>query len=139
MKVKKTILNTFLLLLLGCFSLSMQAQKDDNDGRAVYEGCQVFVPNAFTPNGDNLNDRFTVKYNQDCAVQEYAIRIFDRWGRLVFETNAYEETQAWDGTSKGRKVEAGVYMWRLTMKMVNPNGDGQPIAVNKQGSLVLIR
>ncbi len=124
------------------FTINATAQvikENETNPTATFKGCQVFVPNAFTPNGDDLNDKFTIKYNPDCEVREYAIRIFDRWGRLVFETNAYEENQAWDGKSQGRDLGAGVYMWRLTMKMVNPNGNGEPIAVNKQGSLVLIR
>lgn len=130
------VLLVFIAFLAMGFSAS--AQKDEKP-EVVYKGCQVFVPNAFTPNGDQLNDQFTIKYNLDCEVKEYSLSVFDRWGHLVFQTNAYEEEQAWDGTNHGKKLNPGVYLWRLSMKMVNTNTNGEPIVVNKQGSVVLIR
>jgi gliding motility-associated-like protein len=131
----KTLLFCLAFLAMG---FSVSAQKEEKP-ETVYKGCQVFVPNAFTPNGDQLNDQFTIKYNLDCEVKEYSLSVFDRWGHLVFQTNSFEEEQAWDGTNHGKKLNPGVYLWRLSMKMVNPNGNGEAIVVNKQGSVVLIR
>ncbi len=138
MSMHIAIRNTLFLALFVLVGFTAQAQKEEQL-QPNYKGCQVFVPNAFTPNGDNLNDHFEVKYNPDCQVLEYGLRVFDRWGRLVFETTSAAKDHAWDGSSQGKKLNAGVYMWRLSMKMVNTNDDGKPIQVNKQGSLVLIR
>src|SRR5690606_36131591 len=59
-----------------------------------------FIPNAFTPNGDGLNDTF---YPVIYGVTEYAFYIFDRWGNVVFQSNQIGE--AWNGTIS-RKIPA---------------------------------
>jgi gliding motility-associated-like protein len=100
--------------------------------------CQFYVATAFTPNGDDVNDRFLVKYHDACEMAEYSIKIFDRWGRLVFESNNPNEESSWDGTNKGQNVKEGVYMWKVFSKMVDPN-KGEATIINKQGTVVLIR
>ena len=58
--------------------------------------CTVYVPNAFTPNGNSRNDLFQPVY--DCDFSDYKLKIFNRWGQLVFETD--DSTIGWDGTYK---------------------------------------
>lgn len=67
----------------------------------------IYVPNAFTPNGDNKNDilRATV-YGTPVS---FDFRIYNRYGQLVFYTKDVGE--GWDGTYKGTKQPAGAYMW----------------------------
>lgn len=68
----------------------------------------IFIPNAFTPNGDGRNDVFRLNLFD---LKEFEFRIFNRTGQLLFET---QNTQAiWDGTFKGQKVPDGVYPFRL--------------------------
>ena len=75
---------------------------------------RIWVPNAFTPNGDQTNDSFYIVsaslYNmvktQDL---EFDFRIYDRWGTNVFETHNYNE--GWKGTRNGIDCPAGVYVW----------------------------
>jgi gliding motility-associated-like protein len=67
--------------------------------------CQLLVPNAFTPNNDGLNDVFMV--NTECIPQKYAIKIYSRWGSLVYESK--DLLTGWDGTYKGAQVPEGVY------------------------------
>jgi gliding motility-associated-like protein len=70
--------------------------------------CRVVMPNAFTPNGDGKNDYFMPEF--DCAdPKSLVIRIYDRWGEKVFETN--ELNGQWDGTYKGAVQPSGVYMY----------------------------
>ena len=66
----------------------------------------VFIPNAFSPNGDGLNDQLC--FRGDCIVS-FHIAIFSRWGEKVYESNDINE--CWDGTFKGRKCQSGVYMY----------------------------
>lgn len=73
-------------------------------------GCDVVMPNAFTPNNDGLNDYFAP--TADCNFQKYNIKIFNRWGTLLFESNNPEEK--FDGTFNGNKLPQGVYVYRLT-------------------------
>ena len=66
----------------------------------------VFIPNAFSPNGDGQNDQLCFKGEW---IVSFHIAIFSRWGEKVFETNDINE--CWDGTYKGRKCQSGVYMY----------------------------
>ncbi len=70
----------------------------------------VFVPNAFSPNGDGVND---VLYVRGEVLVEVNLQIFDRWGEKVFETN--DAGRGWDGTYRGRECEPGVYDFYLNV------------------------
>jgi gliding motility-associated-like protein len=68
-----------------------------------------YMPNAFSPNGDNDNPVFFV-VNEGPVFLEY-FRIYDRWGRLVFESAEAGEAHGWDGTYKGKDQPVGVYTY----------------------------
>jgi gliding motility-associated-like protein len=71
---------------------------------------QVALPNAFTPNGDGLNDTFGI--SNPFAVEELlAFEIYDRWGNRMFATN--DPFQRWDGTYKGQEANPGVARYVL--------------------------
>lgn len=125
-----------LLLWLGSFSLSAQGTRANVSQHGI---CALYVPNAFTPNGDNLNERFVVKHGEDCELLEYSIKIFDRWGRLIFESESARSSESWDGTFDGDPVKQGVYMFRITAKIRTVQSNDKAEIVNRQGSLVLIR
>ena len=88
----------------------------------------VFVPNAFTPNGDGKNDRLFVRSD---IVLELQFRVYDRWGEKVFETNSLDE--GWDGTFRGQPCEQGVYDYYLKVVCL-----GQ-VEFFKKGNVTLIR
>ncbi|MBP8822722.1 MAG: choice-of-anchor L domain-containing protein [Flavobacteriales bacterium] len=72
----------------------------------------LFFPNAFTPDGDGINDTFGPVYS---SVGTYYLAIFDRWGHLVFETK--DINQHWDGTVKGGgAATTGVYVFKYQAK-----------------------
>ena len=70
----------------------------------------VFVPNAFTPNGDDINDVATPVIAVE-RVEDYEFLIFDRWGELIFTSTTLGE--GWDGTVGGESAETEVYVWKL--------------------------
>ncbi|HRD40580.1 MAG TPA: gliding motility-associated C-terminal domain-containing protein, partial [Bacteroidia bacterium] len=77
----------------------------------VGEDFGIYVPNAFTPNSDGLNDVFQPK---GFGVVDYELFVFDRWGEKVFSTKKFEE--GWDGTFQGRGnkgCEQGTYTWLI--------------------------
>ncbi len=77
----------------------------------VGEDFGIYVPNAFTPNADGLNDIFQPK---GFGVVKYEINVFDRWGEKVYSTKAFEE--GWDGSFHGRSktiCEEGTYTWLI--------------------------
>lgn len=101
--------------------------------------CDIFIPNAFTPNGDNINERFTVTPGESCRMISYSMKVFDRWGRLVFETASTEAQYAWDGTMDGKELQKGVYMWNVQAKVANVSGNADTFLINRHGTVVLIR
>ncbi len=71
----------------------------------------VFIPNAFTPNGDGLNDQFMPFASGDYLNADYQMRIFDRWGnKLLFSGDI---NQGWNGTYKGGLCERDVYVYSI--------------------------
>lgn len=74
----------------------------------------VFVPNAFSPNGDNENDVLYVRGNM---IKEMTFRVFDRWGELMFES--HDRAHGWDGTFRGKKMDPDVYDYYLQVTCID--------------------
>jgi gliding motility-associated-like protein len=109
-----------------------QAQTNPNPNNE----CGVFAPNAFTPNRDNTNDEFRVLVAEACEPLEYRLRVFDRYGRLVFES--INPTESWDGSYNGRQLKEGVYLWHLLALYTVPSGQ-ETTRLEEKGSVVLMR
>lgn len=77
---------------------------------------EIYIPNAFTPNGDDINDAFAISLNQE-DFEEFTFIIFDRWGQIVKETN--KSTFSWDGKFKNELLPTGVYPWRMVYRHSN--------------------
>ena len=91
----------------------------------------LFVPNAFTPDGDGVNDVFMPSI-RDHIPARYRLSIFDRWGRLQFET--LDLAFGWDGTLGGSPAKQDVYIWQLEASSLV---DG--ITVKRTGHVTLLR
>ncbi|UUF13898.1 MULTISPECIES: gliding motility-associated C-terminal domain-containing protein [Flavobacterium] len=94
----------------------------------------ILVHNAFSPNGDGINDVFVIdSINDITCYPENTVEIYNRWGILVFETSNYNNTtNAFDGTSRGRTtvnksdgLPSGTYFYILTYKSLNGNNEIQ--------------
>ena len=68
----------------------------------------LYIPNAFTPNGDGINDFFGP---EAIDVSKYSLKIFNRWGEIIFTSNNLKN--GWDGTFKGKTVQNDVYVYQL--------------------------
>jgi gliding motility-associated-like protein len=91
----------------------------------------IFIPSAFSPNGDGNNDVFQIYGN---CIASMKLSIFNRWGELVFESN--DINQGWDGVYKAQSQPLGVYVYSLEVEF----RDGKKNRNNpKSGSLMLIR
>ncbi|MCW3125076.1 MAG: sprB, partial [Bacteroidetes bacterium] len=88
----------------------------------------VYVPNAFSPNGDGANDEFIV-YGE--GIKTIKMTIFNRWGEKVFESN--DQSQGWDGSYKGVQQPPGVYIYIVDLVYLNEHKR------LKDGSITLIR
>jgi gliding motility-associated-like protein len=83
---------------------------------------QLYAPNAFSPNKDNVNDVFLPGISPEITVMQYSMLIFNRWGNLIFETEDY--TQGWDGTVGHKDVPDGVYIYVIQLKYRDDKGEG---------------
>ena len=73
----------------------------------------IWVPSAFTPNDDNLNDVFKVVGKVDS--KDFVLEIFNKWGERIFVSN--DPSYGWDGTYKGRMVQDDVYVYKIICKI----------------------
>lgn len=91
--------------------------------------CEVFMPDAFTPNGDGKNDLFRMVTAGNQITAEF--RVLNRWGQTIFLSG--ERGNGWDGTYNNKPVDGGTYFYYLKYKCMN--GD----FFEKKGEVVLIR
>ncbi len=94
--------------------------------------CFVYLPSAFTPDGDGLNEIFKPLY--DCDMQDYRLRIFNRWGQEIFASNVQEV--GWNGRFKDVAVPIGIYVYRLEYSPII-HGNVEALVV-KRGRVVVI-
>lgn len=88
----------------------------------------IFIPTAFTPNGDGNND---VVFVRGLVIDKVELSIYNRWGEKVFETTS--TTNGWDGTYKGKAADPGVFVYHLKVECF----DGQKFT--DKGNITLIR
>jgi gliding motility-associated-like protein len=101
------------------------------DSTEVFDKCNfsIYMPSAFTPNNDGLNDFFRVPpSNQNKFIR---LQVYNRWGQQVFETK--DISKGWNGMSERQLQPVGVYIYFLTMESLNGN------KITKQGTVALIR
>jgi gliding motility-associated-like protein len=93
-------------------------------------GCNdIYIPNAFSPNNDGINDRFKISLSS--SFRDISVQVFGRWGNAVFAAKG--NTIYWDGTLKGTRLPTGVYIYTLTYS------DASGERKNRKGTITLIR
>lgn len=105
------------------------------DTLVVSERCPVilYIPNAFSPNGDQINDTFDILLEN---ATQYTLEIYDRWGGLLFSTS--DLNVSWDGnTGNGNRAPEGVYLYKLLYQGVSDRNI--PFTGKRVGSVTLIR
>ncbi len=83
---------------------------------------KVFVPNAFSPNDDGLNDFLTVFVKDESVRSISNFRVFNRWGAVVFQKNEMRpnnESEGWDGFYNNQKMQAGVYIYSVEIEFID--------------------
>ena len=96
---------------------------------------QVYIPNAFSPNGDGINDTFHIFGDRDLVLIE-SLRIFNRWGQLVFigeKLSPDDVSMAWDGNTPFGPSPSGIYIYSMSLLME----DG--VLRDRKGAITLMR
>ncbi len=86
----------------------------------INKSTQIFVPTAFTPNGDNANDLLIVHGAEGARVTSFIV--FDRWGTRLFSAGGYDINRlniGWDGSYRGKLSPSGVYTWKAEVKFID--------------------
>ena len=99
------------------------------------EDVAIYVPNAFTPNGDNINDYFFISAGEQVSHIKL-LAVYDRWGSLMFEGRQLlpgMEQSGWDGTYRGQKAPPGVYVYIAELMLEN----GETVIV--KGDVALLK
>ncbi|HVI46577.1 MAG TPA: PKD domain-containing protein [Chitinophaga sp.] len=94
-----------------------------------FNGPEIYIPNAFSPNGDGQNDVF--RPVPVGIVQLEFFRVFDRWGKLLYSNTAY--MKGWDGRVNGEPAPVGTYVWVVQGKDINNQ------TVLRKGTVTLVR
>ncbi|MDX1666102.1 MAG: gliding motility-associated C-terminal domain-containing protein, partial [Saprospiraceae bacterium] len=82
----------------------------------------LFIPNAFSPNGDGINDFFFPNLRDEQVSRVLSFRIYNRWGNLVFEALDFDPGHSagrWDGRLNGSLLNTGVFVYRIELELVN--------------------
>jgi gliding motility-associated-like protein len=109
-----------------------RAQRSKSNLICPYFSPIIYIPNAFTPNGDDYNSTFTPIISL-AEMSSYSLEIFNRWEQVIFESNDYRT--GWDGKIKNSNHDApqGIYLYQLKVN------DGSGVQHVKRGMLNLIR
>ena len=96
---------------------------------AVEKPLALYAPNAFSPDGDGVNDFFSIKGQ---GAENFSLEVYNRWGQMVYQSDDLNEQ--WNGEYRGSQVPMGTYVYQV--KAINVSGDKTMV---KKGSVVLVR
>lgn len=97
--------------------------------------CEVFVPNVFSPNGDGINDLFLPATN--CTFSDFNMKIFARWGTLLYETN--DPDRGWAGAHRGEALPSTTYLYFIEYTMEQQDTTFEVFPEKLTGTIALIR
>ena len=128
-----TTINAYFTGVNGCDSLfqtNVMVINQSSHSELLGTRCptiRIFIPNAFTPGNDNINETFHIVG----VPRPYSFQVFDRWGKMVYDNADYDNS--WDGTLNGKPLPMGVYVYRLEYSsdyfynIIRPTGLPHPI------------
>ncbi|HQU60445.1 MAG TPA: gliding motility-associated C-terminal domain-containing protein, partial [Saprospiraceae bacterium] len=112
--------NVYTIRITDVFGCSAEASVSIR----INDEIDIFIPNAFSPNGDAANDRFTVYANSFQVKEISNFLIFDRWGGLLYKKAHFppnDESAGWDGQCKGLALDPGVYTYMVEVELHSGN------------------
>jgi gliding motility-associated-like protein len=111
----------------GCASSDTITIKTDCQNVIDFQDCEIGVPDAFSPNGDGLNDELRVLGS---CIDELSMQIYNRWGQMVYEIT--NPSNSWDGKFNGEQLNNAVFAYKLKIKTFS----GEEIEMKGNFSLI---
>jgi gliding motility-associated-like protein len=119
--------------LIGCVGTDSVYVKLIEDEIPPEPSNNIFIPNAFSPDGDGINDNFNISYNNNpFPISHCVLHIFNRWGEEIFQSD--DITQGWDGKKNGKDCPGGVYVYKIVF-----SADGIAGSQERVGTVTLVR
>lgn len=128
MKKQKIIL--LLLLSLVCSTIQAQTDETSETADTTTVVSHIEIPNAFSPNGDDINEILRVKADKTKGITEFRAIIYNRWGQKVYEWT--DLNGGWDGTFNGSPVKQGTYFVLVKAR----GSDGQTHTIKRDVNLL---
>lgn len=129
-----SMLSNYLVTEPGQYSVKVtnSCGEDSDTAYIAYNdcNCDFFIPNAFTPDADLLNDSFVIL--SECYLDDFHLMIFNRWGSKIFET--YDINEKWDGYFNGILCPPEIYVWLFYYTNLEFGQTGK-----KSGSVMLVK
>lgn len=118
----------------GDYSLSVTSKEGcrNTETLRILKDCYIDIPNAFTPNGDGVNDYFFPRQLLSGNITMFHMQVFNRWGQVVFESRR-GDGRGWDGKFNGKEQPEGVYLYRIETDIAGAHREMY------QGNVTLIR
>jgi gliding motility-associated-like protein len=122
---------TYIVRQSGIYSVNISNQCGSlSDTLAIQKGgCELYIPNSFSPNGNGENDLFRPLTFGNFNFYEFAI--FNRYGKIVFQSK--DPLKGWDGNYQNKKQDAGTYVWKCIYQIDNMMKNSET------GTVILIR
>lgn len=83
----------------------------------IKEDVLFYVPNTFTPDGDEFNQAFRPVIASGIDIYNFSFKIYNRWGEVIWESN--NPSMGWDGTYNSRPIQQGTYTWSMEFKLID--------------------
>ena len=102
----------------------------------IDETVDIYIPTAFSPNGDKVNDEFAVYANVNQVEEIVLFRVYDRWGGMLYEAKNFtpDNTRVgWDGMADGYPADPGVYAYSVQLKLASGGYE------TRSGDVMLLR
>lgn len=96
------------LVLLFLFTISTLSFTFTTNGQLSHLSSKVYIPNAFSPNDDGINDIFKVETG-DVILENFQLKVFNRWGTVLFETDNY--LSGWNGRFHNERLAPDVFVY----------------------------
>jgi gliding motility-associated-like protein len=114
---------------LDCGIDTIQKRVTIIDCDTIVEECKLFIPTAFTPDGDGLNENF--KPLSRCTLEKFELQIFNRWGEMIYKSS--NPNASWNGKYKESNCPIGTYVYQLNYKFPS-----KPI-IQTKGTIMLLK